>query len=298
MPHPGLILFGACAVVAVAVVVIEEWPAIKETYLEVRSRRRRRMTVDPHEHHRSPNQHPSTEDVTMTASGFHEPLQEMTMRSRNTDVKSGVQVIRPFAVNPPEQRKVENVGFDEDGLISVQRFDSPTRFPIFTEDVSPLIRRVASPNKSPSVSQTLIPDTLVTPILDECSETPALIDQDPVFPELINPLDRPSSPTPESADPFADPAGSEIQESATRESQYVDAEESVPMSRSTSHTLSIGAADDETNSMSDWTEAFDNDTESEVHSDNEAESESDIMSDAESEASWARVRGSRNAGFN
>lgn len=96
MPHPvflslealadpkGLILFGACAVVAVAVVVIEEWPAIKETYLEVRSRRRRRMSVAPHEHHRSPNQHPSTEDVTMTASGFQEPLQEMTMRSRNT----------------------------------------------------------------------------------------------------------------------------------------------------------------------------------------------------------------------
>jgi hypothetical protein len=213
-------------------------------------------------------------------------------------VKSGVQVIRPFSVNPPQQRNIENIGFDEDGLISGQRVDSPTRFPIFTEDISPLINRVASPNKSPSVSQPLIPDTLVTPILDERSETPALINQDPVFPELINPLDRPSSPTPELTDPFADPAGSDIQESETRESQYVDAEESVPMSRSTSHTLSIDAADDETNSMSDWTEAFDNDTESEVHSDNETESESDLMSDAESEASWARVRGSRNAGFN
>jgi hypothetical protein len=211
-------------------------------------------------------------------------------------VKSGVQVLRPFAVNPSEQRNVENVGFDEDVLISVRPVDSPTRFPIFTEDVSPLIHRVASPNKSPSASQTLIPDTLVKSVLDQRSETPALINQDPVVLELINPLDRPSSPTPELEDPFADPAMSDIQESETHESQYVDAEESVPMSRTSSHTLSIDAADDETNSMSDWTEAFDNDTESEVNSD--TETESDIMSDAESEASWARVRGSRNAGFN
>jgi hypothetical protein len=79
--HQGLILFGACAVVAVAVVVIEEWPMIKETYHEVRARRRRRMSVVPHEHH---HLHLSTEEVGMAASGIHEPLQEMTMRSRNT----------------------------------------------------------------------------------------------------------------------------------------------------------------------------------------------------------------------
>lgn len=96
MPHPvplppealadsqGLILFGACAVVAVAAVVIEEWPAIKETYFEVRARRRRRMIVTPHEHYNFPNQNLSTEEVTMAASGIQEPLQEMTMRSRNT----------------------------------------------------------------------------------------------------------------------------------------------------------------------------------------------------------------------
>lgn len=101
MPHPvfpfdllqsdseGLLLFGACAVVAVAVVVIEEWPTIKETYKEVRARRRRRMVVTPHEtrlhHHTLP-----VVDEPMTASGYHEPLQdqEMTMRSRNVLVLS------------------------------------------------------------------------------------------------------------------------------------------------------------------------------------------------------------------
>jgi len=79
----GLILFGACAVVAVAVVIIEEWPAIKETYIEVRDRRRRRrMSVAPHEYDRSLGfeQQPGQ---PMGASGIQEPLQEMTMRSRN-----------------------------------------------------------------------------------------------------------------------------------------------------------------------------------------------------------------------
>lgn len=85
----GLILFGACAVVAVAVVVIEEWPTIRETYREVRARRRRRMSVAPHEvySHRSQNQGNNhggmAEEPAMAASGIHEPLQEMTMRSRN-----------------------------------------------------------------------------------------------------------------------------------------------------------------------------------------------------------------------
>jgi hypothetical protein len=79
----GLIFFGACAVVAVAVVVIEEWPTIKETYYEVRARRRqRRMAVNPHQHHH----HISIEEEehSMTTSGIREPLppQEMIMRSR------------------------------------------------------------------------------------------------------------------------------------------------------------------------------------------------------------------------
>ena len=47
--------------------------------------------------------------------------------------------------------------------------------------------------------------------------------------------------------------------------------------------------------MSDWTEAFDNQTDSEGLSD--IDSDSDVVSDVESEASWARVR-SRGVGFN
>jgi hypothetical protein len=75
----GLVIFGACAVVAVAVVVIEEWPTIKETYQEVRARRRRRLIVCAHEHHLPI----SEEEQPMAASGINEPVQEMTMRSRN-----------------------------------------------------------------------------------------------------------------------------------------------------------------------------------------------------------------------
>lgn len=93
MPHPvclcmfvpsdpeGLIIFGACAVVAVAVVVIEEWPTIKETYSQVRARRRRRMVVAPHQRFDA-----SADDQPLNASGIHESVheaQEMTMRSRN-----------------------------------------------------------------------------------------------------------------------------------------------------------------------------------------------------------------------
>ena len=70
--------------------------------------------------------------------------------------------------------------------------------------------------------------------------------------------------------------------------------ESVPLSRTSSHTLSFHRDDDE-NSMSDWTEAFDQ-TESEGPSD--IDSDSDVVSDAESEASWARVRSRGSVGFN
>ena len=92
MPHPvisllifsdseGLLFFGACAVVAVAVVVIEEWPTIKETYHEVRARRRQRMMNG---HHRRHYHDRVPVDESLTASGIHEPLQqEMTMRARN-----------------------------------------------------------------------------------------------------------------------------------------------------------------------------------------------------------------------
>src|SRR6266496_900017 len=83
----GLLLFGACAVVAVEVIVIEELPNFKETYNEVRARRRRRMIVTPHEtplHHHTI----TVVDEPMAASGIYEPVQqqEMTMRSRNVMV--------------------------------------------------------------------------------------------------------------------------------------------------------------------------------------------------------------------
>jgi hypothetical protein len=207
-------------------------------------------------------------------------------------VKSGVQVLRPFALNPTGQPPIENVTNEDNVLIpSVQRDESPTRFPIFTQDVSPLIYRTTSPNKPLPASPPLIPDTSEAPILDQRSVTPELINQHPVVPELINPIDRPSTPELELEDPFADPA---ISESEVHGSQYEDAH-SVPMSRNTSHTLSIHEdAYDEINSMSDWTEAF----ESESEGLTDAESDSDVVSDAESEASWARVRGSRSVGVN
>ena len=70
-----------------AVVVIEEWPTIKETYNEVRARRRRRMMTAPHETHLHPHPLPVVNEPMM-ASGFHEPVQqqEMTVRSRNVMV--------------------------------------------------------------------------------------------------------------------------------------------------------------------------------------------------------------------
>jgi hypothetical protein len=48
--------------------------------------------------------------------------------------------------------------------------------------------------------------------------------------------------------------------------------------------------------MSDWSDAFDNQTESEVQTN--LDSDEDVISDAESEASWARVRSSRGVGYN
>ena len=98
MPHPvphlqsresnskGLIIFGACAVVAVAVVVIEEWPTIKQTYQEVRAAQRRRRLLSVQSHTHTFPRGEEDEQEPMMTSGIHEPaaIQEMTMRSRNT----------------------------------------------------------------------------------------------------------------------------------------------------------------------------------------------------------------------
>jgi hypothetical protein len=157
--------------------------------------------------------------------------------------------------------------------------ESPARFPIFEEDVSPLIYKgEQSPLKSPRFAAVDIP-TIPPP-------EPALLSPKPVrspspITEIINPLDRPSSP-----DPFADPQPSfSLPYQAPPESQSEQDEdmESVALSRTT------GREDDE-HSMSDWTEAFDTPAGSEAEGSDFDGDESDVMSDAESEASWARVR--------
>jgi hypothetical protein len=78
----GLIIFGACAVVAITVVVIEEWPTIKQTYREVRARRRQRLAA-AHQHS-SFEYLSAEEEQPLAASGIHDGHQEMNMRSRNT----------------------------------------------------------------------------------------------------------------------------------------------------------------------------------------------------------------------
>jgi hypothetical protein len=300
MPHPvtlslaesdreGLLIFGVCAVVTVAVIVIEEWPAIKETYQEVRSRRRqrRRMQVEPH-------QREDTGEETMMASGIQESSREMTMRARNVthnfirlwqDTKTGIQVVRPFAKNATNT--INESASTGELLIPVQRDDSPTRFPIFEEDVSPLIIRGTSPFKA------LVPKSSEAPFADPIVPSESV---NTVVAELDNPLDRPSSP--ELRNPFED-AEEEQSELHVAEPVAEPAEsihedlEDIPLSRTSSHTFFSAAEDD--GSMSDWTEAFDNRSESGAGSD--VDSDSDVISDAESEASWARIR-SRGVGVN
>jgi hypothetical protein len=179
-------------------------------------------------------------------------------------------VIRPFAINPSsEQSPSEIVESEQNTLIpSLQQEESTAQPQIFGKDVEPSLFHPVSLSK-------LLPAS-PPPESSEGSDYR-------IVPDLINPLDRPS--TPESQNPFEDPEPQPIPEDI----------ESVPMSRTTSHTLSLQQQDDENNSMSDWTEAFDNQTESEVLTD--VDSDSDVVSDAESEASWARVR-SRSVGFN
>jgi hypothetical protein len=176
-------------------------------------------------------------------------------------------VIRPFAANPSsEQSPSENAENEQSALIpSLQLEESSTQLPVFEKDMSPLIQQPVS-------LLSLLP----------ASPPPESSDYR-IMPDLINPLDRPA--TPESQNPFEDPEPQSIPEDI----------ESISMSRTTSHTLSLQQQDDEENSMSDWTEAFDNQTESEGLTD--VDSDSDVVSDAESEASWARVR-SRGVGFN
>ena len=166
-------------------------------------------------------------------------------------MKNGIQALRPFTSSPPPENLLE-------------RPESPTRLPILEQDVSPLVvQRPTSPLDTPTKDETVLPQP---------------------EPELINPLDRPSSPDPEPhQNPFLDPPQPET---------FPDADDevsSIPLSRTSSRTASIH--EDDVNSMSDWTEAFDSHSETsggDAHSD--FDTESDVVSDAESEASWARVR--------
>jgi len=178
-------------------------------------------------------------------------------------VKSGIQVLRPFAT-PSEQ--------PENLIPSLEQEESVTRFPIFEQDLSPLVPRPTSPLTTPTKPETPVPQPDTEP-------RPEL--------ELINPLDRPSSPDPESdQNPFLDPPHSETNADNDEDEDVSSIPLSRPSSRTSSRTASIH--EDDMNSMSDWTEAFDNQSESDAHSD--FDSDSDVVSDAESEASWARVR--------
>jgi len=193
-------------------------------------------------------------------------------------VKNGIQLLRPFAT-PSEQ--------PDNLILSLEHEESATRFPIFEQDVSPLVQRPTSPLITPTKTETPVRQP-------EPEPRPQL--------ELINPLDRPSSPDPESyQNPFLDPPHSEANADNNDDGDDVSSIPlSRPSSRASSHTASIH--EDDMNSMSDWTEAFDNHSESSgrgAHSD--FDSDSDVVSDAESEASWARVRtssSSRGMGVN
>src|SRR5271156_56852 len=131
---------------------------------------------------------------------------------------------------------------------------------------------------------------------------PPIIDERSPTPELINPLDRPSSPDSLATNPFID--ATELiadQQDPESTNNNVEDNDSIPLSRTTSHTLSFHGGDD--NSMSDWTEAFDDDhvTESDGPITDLDSDDDNFISDAESDASWARVRsssGSRAGVFN
>lgn len=179
-----------------------------------------------------------------------------------------------------------------------ERGERALRFPTFEEDLSSLIYKrespPASPVKSPQLPESDTADPIptlpapqpVSPIVSSPQPGPP----PPPIPEIINPLDRPASPDLDFHNPFADPyphaehiLDTQTEQSEAQTPQDNEDMESIAVSRTT------GREEDE-NSMSDWTEAFDNATESELGDFDGEESESDVVSDAESEASWARVR--------
>jgi hypothetical protein len=161
------------------------------------------------------------------------------------------------------------------------RQESTTRIPTLTEDISPLINRAAAQvSPPPTIDDDATPQPEVHSPRNESLLQPApqRVQSPRVFsppPVLINPLDRPSSPT---LNPFNDP------------SEFLSIRSSL-----SSHTLTMAsphlpAQDDAVSTISDWTDAFESASEAQ----SPYNSDSDVVSDAESEASWARV--SRTAG--
>jgi len=326
MTFQGIIIFGACAVVVVAAVVIEEWPNIKETYIAVRNRRRQRhrgLLVRAHQRH---SHVPEEDQLSLAASGIHDPPpQEMAMRSRtqkNDPFLLPADEVGGQLVQEQEGRKSEG----EEALI----MERPVRFPVFEEDVSSSIYKTATPTpkasraRSPSlpefgilgfsqssesatVNRSQSPDSAIAdnppPQPDTVNTFPLQTPRSPSpVPEILNPLDRPSSPDSHFYNPFADPYPGP--ESLTAEHKRADDDDiqSVALSRTAgredddiqSIALSRTAGlEDDDSSMSDWTEPFDNATDSDIATEDFDDAESDandVVSDAESEASWARVR--------
>ena len=213
------------------------------------------------------------------------------------------------------QEREEGKSAGEETLI----METPVRFPIFEEDVSSLIykRETPTPKASPAISTSLpefgIPrfsqspesttvncsqslnsavvenlTAILSPWPDTHNMFPLQTPRSPSpIPEILNPLDRPSTPDSDFHNAFADPRRDPESLPAEGDQQADDDDvQSITLSRT------AGREDDDSN-MSDWTEAFDNATDSDVGTEDfdDAESdESDVVTDAESEASWARVR--------
>src|SRR5271169_6281891 len=151
-------------------------------------------------------------------------------------MKNGIHVLRPFISPPSETENLIPSLVDRDP-------ESTTTFPIFEQHVSPLVQRPTSP---PIVIPTK-PETPVLPpqpvIIATNPETPVLPPPQPEL-EIINPLDRPSSPDLEPhQNPFLDPPQID---------SHIDNDDdlsSVPLSRTSSRTASLH--EDDMNSMSD-----------------------------------------------
>ena len=238
----------------------------------------------------------------------------MAMRSR-TQKNDSFLLSGDEVGGQPVQEQEEGKSEGEEALI----MESPARFPVFEEDVSSLIYKRETPTpqasearspplpefgilrfsqspESATVNRSQSPDSAIAenplPITPSQPDTgnmfPLQTPRSPSpVPEILNPLDRPSTPDSDFHNPFADPHRDPESLAAENRQQADDDDiQSIALSRT------AGREDDDT-SMSDWTEAFDNATDSDIATEDFDDAETDandVDSDAESEASWARVR--------